>query len=323
MAHVVTLNATDNQVSRWFSEGVSVLEERRHGPSRRQAVSLRFLEAWQDGRLLPIAELDGGFIRPAYDGQIMVSYVQAGLVCEFVSERYPGGLARMLEAYARGTDTDRAIRDALGVAPGALDDAFEEWLVARFEGVAENLEEFRKLNTGAHRAAAAGDWAAAAADARAAVLLYPDYAAQGSPYPVAVHAARHTGDGESALSLAAAYYRAGGRSPDVLRILAGHPDPALALEARRGLALTVPLDADARRGLGDALLAAGAAAEAAREYQAVLSLAPHDRAGAHYRLAAALNATGAREAARREVLLALEIAPRYSEALSLLIELQQ
>jgi len=323
MAHVVTLNATDNQVSRWFSEGVSVLEERRHGPSRRRAVSLRFLEAWQGGRLLPVAELDGGFIRPEYDGQIMVSYMQAGLVCEFVSERYPDGLPRMIEAYARGADTDQAIRDALKVTPEALDDAFKAWLDLRFSGVAASLEEFRERNMSAHRAAAAGDWDAAAEDARAAVLLYPDYAEQGSPYPVAVHAARQSGDAEAALSLAAAYYRAGGRAPEVLGVLVAHADPALSLDARRALALTVPLDADARRGLGDALLAAGAAEEAVREYQAVLALDPHDRAGAHYRLAAALNAAGAREAARREVLLALEIAPRYSEALSLLIELQQ
>lgn len=323
MAHVVTLNATDNQVSRWFSEGVSVLEEWRHGPSRRRSVSLRFLEAWQEGRLLPIAELDEGFIRPAYDGQIMVSYVQAGLVCELVDERYPGGLSRMLEAYARGAGSGRAIREALGVTPDALDDAFEEWLDERFGRIAGILAEFRTRNASAHRAAVAGDWAAAAEDARAAVLLYPDYVDPGSSYPVAVHAARQSGDRNAALTLAATYYRAGGRSPEVLRILAGHPDPALALDARRALALTLPLDAGARRDLGDTLLAAGDAEAAVSEYQAMLSLEPHDRAGAHYRLAAALNEAGDREAARREVLQALEIAPRYSEALSLLIELQQ
>ena len=89
------------------------------------------------------------------------------------------------------------------------------------------------------------------------------------------------------------------------------------------LALTVPLAGARRRTLGDAYMAVDRFEDAVREYRAALSLAPHDRAAAHYRLAAALKGAGSTEAARREVLLALEIAPRYSQALSLLLELQQ
>jgi len=323
MAHVVTLNATDNLVSRWFSEGVSELEEWRYGPSRRRSVPLSFLEAWQDGKLLPIAELDSGFIRPSYDGQIMVSYVQAGLVCQFVSERYPGGLTRMLAAYGRGLATAEAIREALGVMPEELDAAFAEHLESEHGALAGHLDEFRSLNGAARQAADAGEWAAAAVAAREAVAVYPGYVEQGGPYPLAVKASREAGDVNAARALARAYFQSGGRSPDVLEFLAAETDGAEALTVRESLALTVPLDLETRQALADGLLAAGDIDRAVREYRAVLSLAPHDRAGAHYRLAAALNAAGEREAARREVLLALEIAPRYSEALSLLIELQQ
>jgi len=88
-------------------------------------------------------------------------------------------------------------------------------------------------------------------------------------------------------------------------------------------ALALPLQIGLREQLARALLDADQPAAAAEQYRAVLSLEPHDRAAAHYQLATALNATGNRADARQQVLLALEIAPRYPEALSLLVELQQ
>ncbi|MCZ6658739.1 MAG: hypothetical protein O7C67_15715 [Gammaproteobacteria bacterium] len=55
----------------------------------------------------------------------------------------------------------------------------------------------------------------------------------------------------------------------------------------------------------------------------MLALAPHDKAGAHYKLASALHQLNRIEEARREVLYALEIAPRFRPALSLLVEISQ
>ena len=78
LVHVVTLNATNNLVSRWFAEGVSVFEEWRYGPSPNASVPFSFLEAMADDRLLPVADLDEGFIRPRYPEQISVSYPRAG-----------------------------------------------------------------------------------------------------------------------------------------------------------------------------------------------------------------------------------------------------
>ena len=103
LAHVVTLNATDNRVSRWFSEGISVLEEWRTGPSAGRSVPLDFISAAQDGRLLPIAELDAGFMQPDSPGRVVLSYLQAGLVCAYLEES-PGvdALARILAEYRDG-----------------------------------------------------------------------------------------------------------------------------------------------------------------------------------------------------------------------------
>jgi Flp pilus assembly protein TadD len=119
------------------------------------------------------------------------------------------------------------------------------------------------------------------------------------------------------------YFAAGGRDPQILERLAGQLEGSAALAVQRSLALIVPLQITARAALADGLMAAQRSAEAVSEYQVVLALEPHDRATAHYQLAAALAASGEVAQAQQQVLLALEIAPRYSEALSLLVKLQE
>src|SRR5690606_15303746 len=74
MAHVFTLEATGHLVPRWFSEGVSVYEEWATGPLPGRHLPIVFFESMKEDRLLPIAELDRGFIRPTYQAQIVVSY---------------------------------------------------------------------------------------------------------------------------------------------------------------------------------------------------------------------------------------------------------
>jgi len=323
MAHVVTLNATDNLVARWFSEGISVFEEWRFGPAMRTSLPLNFLEAWQDGRLLPVADLDEGFIRPTYEGQVMVSYVQSGLICQLISEQYPGGLSRMLKVYRDGGDSQAAIRRGLAVEPAQLDESLRHYLQQHWGAVGAGLEAFAELQDAAQAALQEEDWAQSLEQARLAVQLYPGYVEPGSPYVTAVRAAAELGDSEQQLRLSRAYFAAGGRHPAVLSELAGKTTGEEQLAVLNAQALALPLQIGLREQLARALLDADQPAAAAEQYRAVLSLEPHDRAAAHYQLATALNATGNRADARQQVLLALEIAPRYPEALSLLVELQQ
>ena len=79
MAHVFTLEATNHLVPRWFSEGVSVYEEWTTGPLKGRHIPPQVFKAIKEGKFLPIADLDRGFIRPAYEQQVIVSYMQAGL----------------------------------------------------------------------------------------------------------------------------------------------------------------------------------------------------------------------------------------------------
>ena len=332
IAHVVTLGATGNRVARWFSEGISVLEEWQTGPSRfrvegaplgRHAVPPDVIDAFREGRLLPVATLDEGFIRPRYAGQIGVSYTQAGLVCEFVAAAHgPEGLVRLLAAFADGRHSGAAIETALTVSPEALDEAFTAYLDERFADI--DTAAFRLAAAQARDAAESGDWQTALDAAERAVASYRHYVGGSSPYPLLAEAAERLGRRDRAVEALTTYWEAGGRLTGPLtrlaewRETAGEADDALAL--RRTLALVAPLKGDYRAALGDRLLAAGAPVDARREYVAYLALGPHDRADAHYRLARALFALDDLEAARREVLLALEIAPTYSDALRLLTE---
>ncbi len=64
MAHVVTLSLSRDRVPRWFTEGLSMMEERRGGPGWGDPVSVHFVRAWEAGKLLPIADLNQGFVHP-------------------------------------------------------------------------------------------------------------------------------------------------------------------------------------------------------------------------------------------------------------------
>ena len=333
VAHVVTLGATDNLVSRWFSEGVSVFEEWRTGPSRFQdtaqgyrAATLLVVEAHREGRLLPVAMLDEGFIRPSYPGQVAASYNQAGLLCEYIADVHgQDALGRILAAYRDGHDTAGAIETALAISPDALDGAFASHLDARFADV--DPDAFRAALEEAMAAASEDDWARAASAARRAAASYPYAVDPPSPYPLLAEAEQRQGHRAEALQALATYWRAGGRSIQALRrladLLAESGEAATALAVRRSLALVAPLVVENRTRLGDDLLAAGKSREALSEYLAALSLEPHDTADAYYRLARAYHRLNETDAARRHVLLALEIAPRFTDALSLLLEINQ
>ncbi len=327
LAHVITLNATNNRVSRWFAEGVSVFEEWRYGPSANASVPLSFLQALAEDRLLPVADLDEGFIRPRYSDQISISYLQAGLLCLFIADNFENGLVDMLEAYGNGATTVEAIGQALSLAPGELDQAFGEYLDERFGKVVEGLDELKDATREAAAAIKAERWLDAATSAEHAIRLYPEHVGPASPYLLLARAAELGQQHDKAMDALTRYWQAGGRDPNALENLAQGYDsatnPIAAIAVQSVLARAAPLVAGHHATLGDWLSAVGRHAEALTEYESVLALAPHDKASAHYKLASTLHQLNRIEEARREVLYALEIAPRFRPALSLLVEINQ
>ena len=325
IAHIFTLEATGNLVPRWFSEGVSVFEEWSTGPLPGRHIPVRVLEAMADDRFLPVAELDGGFMRPTYEGQVIVSYTQAGLLCQYIAREWgQQGLVDMLTGFAGGLDTGAAVREGLGVSPEDLDRGFREFLEAEFRTTLDVLDEWKGLTQATYRALDGGDWEEVLNRAETAVATYPDYVDDGDAYIPMALALDELGRRPEAIDTLEAYWRLGGYAPRALRRLgawlheAGRPRDAIAVYG--DLIMVTPLDAEVHATLGDWMLAEGLADGALREYRALMAMRPHDMAGTHYRLARAYSELEDQASTREHLLYALEIAPHYREAQQLLLE---
>ena len=64
MSHVFILTATNDRVPRWFTEGLAVHEEGERSPEWSDRATPEVLAAIRDKKLLPVAELDRGFVYP-------------------------------------------------------------------------------------------------------------------------------------------------------------------------------------------------------------------------------------------------------------------
>jgi tetratricopeptide (TPR) repeat protein len=248
-------------------------------------------------------------------------------LCTFIADTFDDGLTRILERYHAGDDTVTAIEQGLRIDPESLDTRFLAHLETIYGGAADSLAELKALSASAKDAIQQERWVEAMSAADRAIGLFPEYVGPQSPYLLKAHGAEGAGDTTAAVDSLAAFYERGGRDPAALAHAARLHQEAgrteTALQVQRTLVRLDPLTAAHHATLGDWASKAGAYDEALTEYRAVLALAPHDRATAHYQVASTLHELGRTEEARRELLYALEIAPRFSPALSLLVEINQ
>ena len=133
IAHTFTLLATDAKIPRWLTEGLSVFEERRARPGWGDDVQVRFLTALRDDELLGIAEINDGFVRPRFPNQILLSYFQASLICDWIEENYGfDAILTMLAGYRDGRSTEEVFEEAMSLALEDFDERFFGHLQARF-----------------------------------------------------------------------------------------------------------------------------------------------------------------------------------------------
>ncbi len=328
MAHVFTLEATNHLVPRWYSEGISMYEEWEARPNWGERITPEFVEAYTEGKLLPVATLDRGFMRPTYENQVVVSYFQAGLVCQMIDREWgQDKLLRLLEAFGKDTPTADAIQQVLEISPEDFDKRLLDYVKELLGPLAEKqgLQHWRAEMKQAVAAAREEKWDDVVEPAKRAQEIYPDYTQSGSPYLMLADAYDKKGDRNAAIGELLGYYQHGGRVPDELKKLAGWLDEA----GRREEAITVldellyvwPADEELHTELGDWMLADNRNQEALREFNVLLSMNPHDKAAAYYRLAETYHKMNDSQRARRNLLMSLEIAPTYKPAQRLLLEI--
>ena len=328
MSHVYILTATNHRVPRWFTEGLAVHEETAQSPEWGDRITPDILAAIRDKKLLPVADLDRGFVRPDYEGQVIVSYFEAGQICDYIESRWGSDkLLDMVHSYAQIKPTSDVIKEDLGVSPEQFDKDFLAWLDKNVGKTAANFDEWHTKLKALVELAKGGNPDEILKAGEEVRQLYPDYIYDGNAYEFMAQADLDKSNKQAAAAILTAYEKIGGRDPGALKQLAtleeeaGNPQEAAATLDR--INYIDPMnDEDLHRKLGGLWLAQKNYPGAIREYGAVVAMHPLDTASAEFDLAEAFFAAGQRDEAQANVLLALEAAPGYRPAQKLLLQLQ-
>jgi cellulose synthase operon protein C len=327
MSHVYILEATNFRVPRWFTEGLAVHEETEASPEWGDRITPEILVAIRDKKLLPVAEMDRGFIRPEYPAQVIVSYYQAGRICDYIKGRWGADkLLDMVHSFAAHKSTPDVIRADLGMAPEEFDKQFLAWLDKDIGATAANFDQWRTKIKDVAAQAKAKNYDEVLKEGEEARRLYPDYVYPANPYEFMAAADLAKGDKSAAVAILTDYEHIGGHNPAALERLAsleeemGKPTEAAATLTR--INYVYPMDEEMHRHLGDLWFAQNNYAGAIREYNAVIALGPIDKAAAQFNAARAYFAAGQKDKAEDHVLASLEVAPDYRPAQKLLLQLK-
>jgi tetratricopeptide (TPR) repeat protein len=337
LTHTFTLGLSAHKVPRWFSEGLSVLEERRARPGWGADPSVEFLGAFKSGKLLPVTRLNEGFVRPSHRDEIGFSYYQASLLCEMIEQQWGRtALVAMLHSYRDGLGTPAVFSKVLGLTPDALNARFTAFVRQKFATALAAIAPWKGNGPGegafvdAIRAAEALEAAGKADEARTALeraeKMFPEYAgpsapalklaklyaAQGNLRGAVAALARYNALDESAL--------ASNLEEAKLRQESGDPRGAAGVLAR--VNWIAPYDAEVHARLAELRDQTGDLAGALLERRAAVAAGPADPLEARYQLARAMARAGDAAGARREILAVLEAAPAFEKAQALLLELR-
>jgi cellulose synthase operon protein C len=346
LAHVITLQLSNQRIPRWLTEGISVFEEKRARAEWGREMELTFARAMDAGEVLKVRDLNAGFQRDPRT--ISLSYYEASLLVEHIVERHgEPKLRALVQSFSEGINSETAIQKVLGVEIDDLQESFDTFLGTRFAPLRRALQapdDFTpdmpvdKLNAvaDAHpdsfpvqmalgRALRQTDPAAAIAAFERAAALVPMAVGAESPYMQIVEVAIARGDKAKAAEALEKLTEQDHTDINAARQLASLTDPAKdgprhRIALQRVVAVD-PFDAPAHTTLGRMALASGQTAEAIKMFRVAIAAGPIDRASAHADLAEALFAAGQRDEAKRAALAALEIAPTYERAQDLLLKL--
>ena len=326
MSHVYTLTATGHRVPRWFTEGLAVHEETAISPDWGDRLNPDVISAIKNKKLLPIAELDRGFVHPTAPAQVIVSYFQAGRICDYIDEKWSWDtLLAMLHDFGAGEDTVSVVRKELKIEPAEFDELFLAYVEADTKNAVDHFDEWKKGLKSLVEKSTAKDWDAVIKEGTAIRDMYPDYVEEHSVYEALAAAYLAKGDKPAAIAELSRYEKIGGRDPESLKLLSKTLEEAgrtaEAADALNRLNFIYPMDAAAHRSLGGLWLIQGNVKGAIREFAAVLARNPQDPAQAHFDLARAYRADKQDEQAKEELLAALETAPGFRPAQKLLLEL--
>lgn len=123
--HTITLSRTRNRIPHWFTEAAAVWQE--PGP-RKFDTCVMLANAWRNGRLFDLDEINWAFVRPKQPSDRSQAYAQGHWMFEFMIERYGhAAMLDLLDEYRDGFTEEMAMPSALGVSRTEFYDAFLDW----------------------------------------------------------------------------------------------------------------------------------------------------------------------------------------------------
>lgn len=347
LAHVITIQMSNNRVPRWLTEGISVWEEKRGRPEWGREMEVTFAHAMDQKKVLKLDVLNEGFSDPQL---ISLAYYEASLLVDHMVERFgEPGLRALLRAYGKGLETEAALKEVFGITLDDLQQSFDARLTKDYAPLraalarpkvdappasVEEWKMFAAANPGsfpvqiglAEALNKAGDKAGAIQAYERAAKLLPLATGDDNPNKAIAAIALEQGDNARAIAALEAVIKVDHSDVESARKLASlldaQKDPARAEDAYRRLVDIDPFDAAAQSRLGHLLLQERKNPnEAVRAFRSALGANPPDRAAAHADLAEAYVAAGNTVDAKKETLAALEIAPSYERAQDLLLKI--
>jgi len=354
LAHVITLQMSNQRLPRWLSEGLSTYEEKKARPEWARQMDTDFAAMLNREGAIKLRDFNSAFQNPKL---ISIAYYQGGLLVEHLQNVYgDAGIRKLLRAYGQGLDSDVALRSALDTSFDELQSGFDQMLEKQFGGMRKALAppenadvlrmplEMLKPYADEHpynypvqimvglglRKAGQVDQAMQYFE-RAAALI-PTARGADSPHAQMAGIAMDKKDYDRAIKEFTAIVETDFDNVEAARQLAtllrqanvNLATPAGAARVRpvyERIVAIDPFDAEAHATLGRLAMARSEADTASREFKTVIALGPVDRAAAYTDLAESYFQAGKKAEAKKQTLAALEIAPTYERAQELLLKL--
>jgi tetratricopeptide (TPR) repeat protein len=345
LAHVMTLQMSNNRVPRWLTEGISEWEEKRARPEWGREMEVSFAQAMEANKVLKVKDLNDGFTNPEL---ISLAYFEASLLVEHLVATYgEPALHTLLRAYGKGLETDAALQEAFKTSVAEIQTSFDAKIEKDFgamrralkrpeipedagvEGLRAaaqaNPESFAVHMRLAMALRKAGDPDGAIRELERAAQLLPGYTGNDSPNELIAAIALEQKNTTRAVQALEAVVRVDGNDVESARKLASllspQADPMRAAAAYRRVVELDPFDSGAQSSFGRLALQRKDVPVALRAFRAALASSPADEAAAQLDLAEGYLAGGDRAEAKKHALAALEIAPSFERAQDVLLKI--
>lgn len=350
LAHVITLQMSEQRIPRWLTEGISVHEQGVARPEWSRAQDMEFAAMMGQDQVIKLKDLNDAFQNPKL---ISIAYFEGSVLVDYIVQAFgDDGLHKLVRAYAKGVDTNEALKSELNTSFEQMQGGFDAYLEKRFGSMARALappkekvalldmklpevqayaashpDEFGAQMVLGSRLHEAGQDDQAVKAYQKADALVPKAIGEESPHAMMAEIYVGQKDRKKAIGELKALLAVDLDNLKAARQLAslmkddGVTDPAELRPVYARIVALDPFEGAPHTALGRLALAQNDAEAASREFKVALTLKPVDLAAAHADYAESLYRSGKLPEARKETLASLEIAPSYERAQDLLLKL--